>query len=148
MLLALLFSLNLAACSETPEEDEDHIWAENLFANRNSYIGDNVADNDLLLVLAVAENIGDYTLELQTDEEPYSLIIHFRCENPQNRLMEKYACIILALIDNVGKVSWTFTEGNGGEMDIAAANALLAEEVKSYGRSIRTVENLLDELAL
>lgn len=147
LLLVAFFSLTLVGCADNPPENEDNsIWAENLFANRNSYIGDNVADNDLLLVLAVSENIGEYTLALQTEDEPYGLTIRFACEDPHNELMEKYAYILLALIDNVEIISWTFNDGTAYTVDVAAADALLPQDIKSYGKSMRTVELLLIDL--
>ena len=147
LLMILLFSLTLIACtSSSPEGEDNAIWAENLFANRNSYIGDNVADSDLLNVLAVSQNIGDYTLELQTETEPYALIIHFACEEKKPELIEKYAYVLLALIENVEKISWTFSDEATGELDVDTANANLSQNIKSFGKSKSTVEKLLLEL--
>ena len=91
-------------------------YAKALYEAKNPYIGDAPADERLL------ERIGVFpdrkrTMELETEEEPYVLKIHFeepvQDEPSFHKKMEKNAILLLCLIDNAGGVEWTYPAGEG-----------------------------------
>ena len=152
--------------------------AESLFAAKNPYVGDGSADGRLLRLLNITEDIGNYTIALKTDEEPYSLTLNFKegwdaqQENDKNVQMWENAVLLLALIDNLSEVSWSYpceaiaelsdsafsTEiivsyrKQDGKIYAAAsvsaekAGELLTKDIKTYGQSASNVHMLLEEL--
>lgn len=125
-----------------------------LFDARNKYIGDNSADLKLLGLLGI-KDIGSYKIELQTSSEPYAMKITFLDIKPGideqklNSEMKKDSALLIALIENAGKIEWAYTI-NGNEivksMTAGEASALIGKNVKSCGESIGGVEELISKL--
>lgn len=126
-----------------------------LYEARNPYIGDASANGKLLELLNVG-GLGAYTTELQTNEEPYILTVHF-IDQPKdqavfNRTMKQKAVMLLALIENAGEVRWTYPVAKGqGEttyrwkLDRQEAEANLGiDSIKEYGETTETLEKLQD----
>ncbi len=63
--------------------------------------------------MGVRAELGDYTISLKTDSEPYRLIINFKNAHDTSRdewfdlTAIRYSCVLMALIDNAGEVAWT-----------------------------------------
>ena len=61
--------------------------------------------------------LGGYTLSLQTSAEPYGCTIQLQTvmgtENRVEEIMENAAFRLLALVGNLGEVSWTYTDVTG-----------------------------------
>ncbi len=113
-----------AAVKATLAEDPDYLaWkdaltdyqryarADSLYALKTPYIGDPVADSDILRC-AEAYRAGRFTIELQTAAEPYGITLHLEALRPfaqeQAQAMDylqKVGVLFLALVDNAG----TFT---------------------------------------
>lgn len=94
--------------------------AKELYAARNPYIGDISADQKIANLLGVGEKLGSYTNKLDTEEKegweyPYSWELIF--DEPwkdgeaerRSEKMKNYAYALIALIDNCGEISWTYT---------------------------------------
>lgn len=94
--------------------------AKELFAARNPYIGDISADQKIANLLGVGEKLGSYTNKLDTEEKegweyPYGWELIF--DEPwkdgeaerRSEKMKNYAYALIALIDNCGEISWTYT---------------------------------------
>lgn len=94
--------------------------AKELYAARNPYIGDISADQKIANLLGVGEKVGSYTNKLDTEEKegweyPYSWELIF--DEPwkdgeaerRSEKMKNYAYALIALIDNCGEISWTYT---------------------------------------
>lgn len=94
--------------------------AKELFAARNPYIGDISADQKIANLLGVGEKLGTYTNKLDTEEKegweyPYGWELMF--DEPwkdgeaerRSEKMKNYAYALIALIDNCGEISWTYT---------------------------------------
>lgn len=120
-----------------------------LYELKNPYIGDAAADGRILEKLGVGQ-LGDYTTELLTTEEPYVLIIHFK-EQPENedmfyKEMRKRAMVALALIENADEVRWTYPvdgqeEVRKGSVDFNDTYGI--KEFKSYAQSPVKLQELL-----
>ena len=100
------------------EEEWVSAAVQDLYALKNPYIGDAPADQRLLEALGVGK-LGAYTMELQTEKEPYVLAIRF-AEKPENPdaldgKMCEYGNLLLALIENCGEVQWSYPGEENGE---------------------------------
>ena len=92
--------------------------AKELYAARNPYIGDISADQKIANLLGVGEKLGSYTNKLDTDEKegweyPYGWELIFdepwKDAERRSEKMKNYAYALIALIDNCGEISWTYT---------------------------------------
>lgn len=129
-------------------------YAESLFDSKNDYVGDAAGDTALLSQLGV-DALGSYTLELQTDTAPYGLTVVFAKEPTDaaqfNEAMEKNGCVLLALIDNLDSVSWTYPEDEARSTKTISremAGEIAGGDIGSFGDSAKSVQALLDQLGL
>lgn len=120
----------LAYVDEAMAEDPDFLrWkeemalyartgrAEELFAMKTPYVGNPSAVGELINALGIPEVVGDYgyTMELQTDTEPYGITLHFENYPMLNHQREDFTRYIgaageclLELVDNAKVFSWTY----------------------------------------
>lgn len=127
-----------------------------LFEAKNPYIGDAPANGKLLELLNVG-GLGEFTMELQTSEEPYILMLHFENEPADqavfNRRMEEHAVVLLALIENAGEIQWTYPVGTGDSATefrwkydrTEAEERMRIDNIKEYGQTITLLKALLDK---
>lgn len=128
------------------------LCSEELFNARNEFIGDASADGRLLGLLTDCFNIEEKrTLELQTSEEPYSLLIHFESE-PDLRRMHQVSCSLLALIENCGEIRWDYPSKGGDVKESICVSTADAEELlqldklKEYGKTEESLRRLLENI--
>lgn len=85
-----------------------------LFENKIKYIGDNSGVSNILNLLNL-NNFSPYTIEIQSNEEPYGLKINFSEKIKENDETTKYlntiGKYIMALIDNCDYVTFSYNEG-------------------------------------
>lgn len=105
---------------------------DELYNAKNPYVGDHIADGKVMKALNIAVDFGNFQTELQTSAEPYGIKLVF--EN-QGVDMEKRAYAMLALIDNLGYVSWGSEGGEEKTLSLNAADESLGESVKSFAKS-------------
>lgn len=133
--------------------------ANDLYKARNPYIGDMPANGRLAGILRMGEQLGGFTSELQTAAEPYGwTLIHedsVRNSAVFEAQMKDYACVLLALTDNLGEMEWVYTvETEKGPVErrtafsAQEATEYLGAPVKSFGESPEKVQQLLDLLDL
>lgn len=142
--------------------------AKELFAARNPYIGDISADQKIANLLGVGEKLGSYTNKLDTEEKegweyPYSWELIFdepwKDAERRSEKMKNYAYALIALIDNCGEISWTYTteDGKTHTESVTAAdwkrdypndniNPGFRLELKDYSRYDYYVQSLLTGL--
>lgn len=129
--------------------------ANELYTARNPYVGDVSANGEIARLLRISDSLGAFENELQTDEEPYGWSLNFggRMINAKtfDLKMEEYSCILIALIDNLGEVSWNYTVGtqDGREqrsrtLTEADCSELLGTPVKGFSDSPEDIQKLLD----
>ena len=120
-------------------------YTAKLFALRNPYVGD--ASADMALLRALLE--GDYTIELQTEAEPYGMTVRLpehlpgEIESLQPAL-ERVGYVLLALTENLGEVEFTFGDFNNSPIRVTAAE----HDVKNCYDSPVQLEMLLYGLQL
>jgi len=114
-----------------------------LYNSKTEYIGNNSNVSKLLERLEIYE-LGNYTIELKTDKEPYALIIRFNDirldEKKVNEKMNMYSKILLALINNVGEIHWKI---NDVEKGIVTVSNIDIDNIKNYGKSSEKLHSLL-----
>ena len=84
--------------------------ADDLYQLRTPYVGNNVAVANVVGSFQLNEVLGPYTIELQTSQEPYGIILHLEQDltsETARRYLEEMSSLILALIDNAGYVAYT-----------------------------------------
>ncbi|MCI1958667.1 MAG: DUF4825 domain-containing protein [Clostridia bacterium] len=127
--------------------------ANKLYSIRNPYIGDMPANGEISEALGICKNFGNYTNSLQTTKEPYGWTLEFTGnvtkfnEAKFNSTMQSYACVLLAMIDNCGEISWNYVcDGKLCTKTFTAKDArqMTGNDIKSYSSSAENVQNLLD----
>ncbi len=125
--------------------------AAKLYAARCPYIGDAPAVGRLLATIreVLGEQGVGYTIELQTEKEPYALIIHFE-EPVDEDCLWKTAVLFMALTGNGGQMGWDYkVAGKTDSRNIFLSDintALNVDDIKEYGESGEKVLRLLELL--
>lgn len=163
LIMILLTTLNMTACRNNNEKSmksttlKTNPYSQQLFDSRNMYIGNNSADGKILSLLGIRKKLGGFKIELQTTQEPYSIKLNFQDKvNKRDEFdlrMQKYALIMLALIDNAGEVQWSYISTENDEavqinanVSLKDAKNILAKNVKEYGKTQNQVQELLNKL--
>jgi len=137
------------------------IRAAEIYAKTHPYIGDMSKNSALANVIGIGEELGGYTNELQTMAEPYGWTFSFQTilegsnENIFNEKMRGYAYVLLATVDNVGEITWSYMlETKDGikqqvvTLTALEADGILGEDIKSFGKSQERVEELLVKVGI
>ena len=157
VLLILMCCFLLVACTraeetfvKTPSE-----YAQQLVEARNPYIGDNSADIKLLELLNIQKEFGNYHIELETDQEPYIIKLNFEEKPTISEKFQDKAFLILSLIQNANEVQWSYPDHEDGEEVLITwyvnekdATTILNKDIKSFGETAESLQELLDELEM
>lgn len=128
-----------------------------LFAAASPYVGNMSANAALADILGVSEQLGAFTNELQTSQEPYGWTLRLKTtffekdETEIRELMKSDACVMLALIGNLGQVTWEYTTYAGEQtFTVTAQDASAAAgcDIKSCGVSAVELQKLLAALRI
>lgn len=100
---------------------------------RTPYVGDMPALNKLAGALDIRGLCGDYTNALHTSQRPYGWTLEFldygwnqKDAVVRDREMERLSVLLLALVDNLDEVSWTWKD-QSRTVTLAEADAALPE---------------------
>jgi len=133
--------------------------ANELYRARNPYIGDASADGRLSGILGISRELGSFKNELQTSGEPYGWTLDFEESTHNSAVFEErmkaYACVLIALTDNLGQVSWNYTveleQGpvrRHGTMTEEECDKMAGAPVKTFADSPEMVEQLIQRLGI
>ena len=121
-----------------------------LYDLKTPYVGDPSALNDIANQLEIRPHVGDYLNSLHTSGEPYRWTLEFTNDGWQginkkthiSEDMPRYAAQILALVENLGEVGWTWTDEDGvfheEFITLEQVNALLPEWTETYNSEYGT----------
>lgn len=136
-------------------------YAADIFEKKHPYIGDMTKNSELANRIGIREELGAYKNELQTKEEPYVWTFSFQRileesnEILFNEKMRAYAYVLLATVDNVSEIKWTYNIKTKQGMQQKAVNLttieaerVLGEDIKSFGNKEERVEELLIKVGL
>ena len=131
--------------------------ASNVYETRHEYVGDMSANGNTASVLNLQSNLGDYTNELETESEPFEwkLFLSENISDTERTLkendMESFAYIMIAVIDNLDKVTYEYTV-NGIKttktIDTAMATEFYGKSIKDCGKNVRLLDELIDKTGL
>lgn len=153
----LAISIVLTGCSATTEkgktqgsgavENKENSNYSQYYNKKVKYIGNNTEVINLLNVLG-AGDLGEYTIALATDKEPYGLTINYsklKENNSEDKLKAMgqidYAFYLLALVDNLSFVDVNYKTYNY-HLDIENANKTVNGKIKDYGSSPEKLKEL------
>ncbi len=87
-----------------------------LFKHKSAYVGDNSNVINLMYALSYGNGVKPTGCELQTDSEPYGIIINCQGYGTDEKASLPYlrnAAVIFSLIDNVGVVTFNIESNEG-----------------------------------
>lgn len=133
--------------------------ANELYRARNPYIGDASADGRLSGTLGISRELGSFKNELQTSVEPCGWTLNFEESTPNSAVFEErmkaYACVLIALTDNLGQVSWNYTveleQGpvwRHGTITEEECGKMTGAPVKTFADSPEGIEQLIERLGI
>lgn len=129
------------------------------FEARTPYVGDAPALGRVAETIGLREVAWEYTTELQTSERPYRWTIKFQKhwgDTSADKMMRYYyAPLMLALVDNLDEVGWSYTTAGSsgktfcqGVLTLEEANARLPELTArndyEYGRAWAELASVKD----
>ena len=128
-----------------------------LYKTKTPYVGDISALNRVANALNIPGQCGSYLNSLQTAQEPYGWTLEFsdayggeKAIRLDETMEHEFAPLMLALVDNLGEVSWTYRTQDGTlqtrTVTLAEANAGLSQSVKDYAASPAEFQQLCDLL--
>lgn len=128
-----------------------------VYRTKHRYIGDMPANSRVAGALGISLELGDYLNSLQTTTEPYGWTLEFQNQVKShnelyfNEKMKSYACVMLAMIDNLNTVSWTY-ECNGNlitqNISTKEASEYAGQNVKEVSEDIVKLQSLMEALDL
>lgn len=152
-----------AGAIEQVRLDDRILWAKGekidsmtsaVYNTRHSYIGNMPENSRTAIALNMAESLGYFTNELQTAAEPYGwkLILEEEILESQRQrkesMMKSYAYVLLAVIDNLGEVSYEY-QINGTVYSLTVkeedAAAFAGRNIKECGQDIVLLQKLIEK---
>ncbi len=142
------------------------IWAEGedilaltsaVYATRNPYVGDMPANAVPMTVLDMPRYFGDFSHELQTAKEPYGWTFKLFEDIPGERVqtketaMKSYAYVLLAVVGNLGEVTYTYTsDGKESKLTVTKeeASAFAGHDIKDCYEDIVLLQKLIQKTGL
>lgn len=122
-----------------------------MYEARTPYVGNPSALGKLAEALGLREYFPECTFSLQTTREDYRWTVELT--NPAayaDDIMSFYAPLMLALVDNLGEVAWTYPDGEGvlhtHVVTLAEANALLPALTEYHNRIYGTEWEVLESV--
>lgn len=128
-----------------------------LYETKHPYLGDASANNETAMALGIWKDIGNYSNELQTDKEPYGWKLlgeqdyAVESRDKVEAQMTSYASALIALIDNLGSVTFEYTvEGEAHALSIAErdADTRAGQSIKEMAKTPGGLQRLMKNLNL
>ena len=140
-------------------EDGEEIsrLASSVYETKHEYVGDAPADGNTASILGVANRLGDYTMELETEKEPYGWTFYLNEDiSGDSRVlkesdMESISYILLAVTGNLDSVTFEYTVDGKPEVktvDSDRAREFFGRDIKDAGNSVRLLDELIDKTGL
>ncbi len=128
-----------------------------LYAAKNPYVGDMGGNSEVAAALGISDKIGGFLNELQTDREPYGwkLVLSDRIASEKEGALREAMTVnsyaILAVIDNLGYVTWEYKTDAGIEtltITEEEATSYLGRDVKECAETPADLQGLMEGLRL
>lgn len=133
--------------------------ANDLYQAKHPYVGDMPANSRIAQLLRIGDTLGNYSNELQTSREPYGWTFDFGDRLANSKVfeakMKSNASILMALIDNLDEVSWSYmveTDSGpaerSGKITREECSEWLGAPLNSFSESPESVQALLNLLGI
>ena len=128
-----------------------------VFQTRHPYVGDMSQNGASANALNMVSYLGRFTNTLQTETEPYGWTMTLSEEIPsaqravKERIMRSYAYVLLAVIDNLGEVSYEYQTGgtlHTVTVTQAEATAFAGNEIKNCGKDPALLQAVMEKTGL
>lgn len=129
-------------------------YTSDVFNTRHPYVGAMDQNEKTAVALNMHKSIGSFKNELQTSKEPYGWTVFFDDDisaderEVKERYMKSYAYVILAVIENLGSLSYEYTvDGEVCNLTVTAAQAseFAGEDIKEVGRQASSLQKLIEK---
>lgn len=143
LIVAAVCCILLAGCKSPGTDSGNRI--DDLWEAKTEYIGNNSAVGKLVYMTEFSQK-GSFSMELETAQEPYGLIINFddKAEDLKNTDFDSDAVILLGLIENLD-----YVELKSGEekrrIDASEVSEKLGYDVKALGESKEKLSEYLNQ---
>lgn len=126
--------------------------ASAVYNTRHAYIGNMPENGQTAKALNMTNYLGGYTNELQTGKEPYAWKMVLEEEvsalqqEKKEQCMKFYAYILMAVIDNLGEVSFEYTVDGTVQILLVVkdeASAFAGRDIKKCGKDILLLQDLI-----
>lgn len=131
--------------------------ASAVYNSRHPYVGDMPANGKSIIAMDMVNQLGNFRNQLQTASEPYGWTMTLETEIEISRQEQKeqemrgYAYLLLAVIDNLGEVSFEYyTDGqmHTVSVNLEEASEFAGEDIKACGRDVVKLQKLVDKTGL
>lgn len=145
-IVVLMMLVSLSGCAN--KINEHHVADfDKYYEAKVQYVGNNSEVMALLDVLGAYE-IGEYTIALDTDEEPFGITINYKkseSNTEDNSIMPfdnvNYAFYLLSLIDNLDYVEINYDVFTY-ELTKEEATHYIGQDIKTFGESVDKLKEL------
>lgn len=131
--------------------------ASAVFNTRHAYIGNMPENGQTVIALNMYNYLGSFTHELQTSTEPYGWTmvleedIAASQKEKKEEMMKSYAYVLMAVIDNLGEVSYEYTvDGKAGMLSVTEeeASSFAGQNIKLWGQDVLLLQELIEKTGL
>lgn len=128
-----------------------------VYNTAHAYMGDMPANFETTAALDMAYYLGSFKNELESSNKPYVWRMSLeediaeRNREDKEQLMMSYACVLLAVIENLDVVEFEYTvdgENQTLSMDVEQATNAIGMNVKDCGKEAALLEKLIRESSL
>lgn len=128
-----------------------------VYSTRHPYVGDMSENGRTVTALDMVGKFGNFTNDLQTNEEPYGWKLIFEDPVPEEQRAEAkeklkaYAYVMIAVIDNLDWVSYEYTtEGETCELIVTSEDAaeFAGQDIKNVGKDVAALQELMEKVGL
>lgn len=132
-----------------------------LYSSKNKYVGDISGDGKVAEALDIFTHSGSWTNELQTSTEPYGWTL--KLQTPVNNYaptithyeeqMRRDAYMLIALIDNLGYVSWEYNIDGEDKTKMLTvtqdeATHALGSDIKKCAETAESLQDAMEKLGI
>ena len=132
-----------------------------LYSSKNKYIGDISGDGKVAEALGIFTHLGGCTNELQTSTEPYGWTLKLQAHvsnyaptiTHDEEQMRRDAYMMIALIDNLGYVSWEYEiDGENEKKTLTVtqdeATQALGSDIKKCAETAESLQDAMEKLGI
>lgn len=128
-----------------------------VYNSRHPYVGDMPANGRTVTAMNLVNYLGNFKNQLQTSEEPYGwtmILEKWILSSQEDEMVQKmksYSYVLLAVIDNLGSVTFEYTVDGQVKtvtVDIEEASEAAGQNIKICGQDVLLLQELMEKYGL